>query len=157
MATIYEQIGGQAAVEAAVDIFYRKVLTDDRVSRFFDDVDMDRQSAKQKAFLTMVFGGPANYTGQDMRRGHLHLIARGMNDEHVDVVLELLGETLAELNVPADIIKQIAAVADSVRDDVLDRPTGSPRGTTPGSSRTPGAAPTPVSTGGCGPSCGCRH
>ena len=150
MSTIYEQVGGAAAVEAAVDIFYRKVLTDDRVSRFFDDVDMDRQSAKQKAFLTMVFGGPAQYTGQDMRRGHLHLIARGMTDEHVDVVLELLGQTLPELSVPAPLIAQIAAVANSVRDDVLDRPAGSPRGTTPGSSKTQPAAKTP-----CGPNCGC--
>jgi len=30
MATIYEQVGGAPAVEAAVDVFYRKVLTDDR-------------------------------------------------------------------------------------------------------------------------------
>ena len=106
MATIYEQIGGAPAVEAAVDIFYRKVLTDDRVSRFFDDVDMDRQSAKQKAFLTMVFGGPANYSGLDMRRGHLHLIARGMDDSHVDTVIELLGQTLTELGVPAATLHQ---------------------------------------------------
>lgn len=151
MATIYEQLGGAPAVEAAVDIFYRKVLTDERVSRFFDDIDMDVQSAKQKAFLTMVFGGPASYTGQDMRRGHLHLIARGMNDEHVDVVLELLGETLSELNVPAPLIAQVAAVANSVRDDVLDRPTGSPRGTQPGSSKTAPAG----KSGGCGDGCGC--
>jgi hemoglobin len=150
MSTIYEQVGGSAAVEAAVDIFYRKVLTDDRVSRFFDDVDMDVQSAKQKAFLTMVFGGPANYSGQDMRRGHLHLIARGMTDEHVDVVIELLGQTLTELAVSPAIIAQIAAVANSVRDDVLDRPAGSPRGTKPGSSNTAPAPRTP-----CGPGCGC--
>jgi hemoglobin len=153
--TVYEQIGGAAAVEAAVDLFYRKVLTDDRVARFFDDVDMDRQSAKQKAFLTMVLGGPANYSGLDMRRGHLHLIARGMNDEHVDVVIGLLGETLAELGVPAALIGQVAAVAESVRDDVLDRPKGSPKGTQPGSSRTPAAAPV-APTGGCGAGCGCR-
>src|SRR3954463_8926996 len=99
MSTLYEQIGGEPAVDAAVESFYRKVLTDDRISRFFDDIDMDRQSAKQKAFLTMVLGGPARYTGQDMRRGHLHLIARGMNDQHVDIVIELLGKTLAELGV----------------------------------------------------------
>lgn len=135
--SIYEQIGGEEAVDAAVDLFYRKVLADESVARFFDDVDMDRQAAKQKAFLTMVFGGPAHYTGQDMRRGHLHLIARGMNDEHVDVVVELIGETLAELGVGQDLIGQVAAVANSVRDDVLDRPAGSPRGTTPGSSHTP--------------------
>ena len=59
--------GGAPSVDAAVDIFYRKVLSDDRISRFFDDVDMDRQAAKQKAFLTMVLGGPASYTGLDMR------------------------------------------------------------------------------------------
>src|SRR4051794_2969089 len=110
MSTLYEQIGGEPAVDAAVESFYRKVLTDDRVSRFFDDVDMDRQSAKQKAFLTMVFGGPANYSGLDMRRGHLHLIERGMDDSHVDVVIELLGQTLAELGVPGDLIGQVAAV-----------------------------------------------
>ena len=155
MSTLYEQIGGEPAVDAAVESFYRKVLTDDRVSRFFDDVDMDRQSAKQKAFLTMVLGGPAHYTGQDMRRGHLHLIARGMNDDHVDTVIELLGQTLTELNVPTEIINQIAAVANSVRDDVLDRPNGSPRGTKPGSSNTPAVAPLP--TGGCGSGCGCHN
>ena len=85
----------------------------------------------------MVFGGPANYSGLDMRKGHLHLIARGMDDSHVDTVIELLGQTLTELGVKQELIAQIAAVANSVRDDVLDRPKGSPRGTKPGSSKTP--------------------
>src|SRR5215471_17762639 len=56
MSTLFERLGGAPAVDAAVDIFYRKVLTDDRISHFFEDVDMDRQAAKQKAFLTMVMG-----------------------------------------------------------------------------------------------------
>jgi hemoglobin len=138
--SIYEQIGGEAAVDAAVDKFYRKVLVDERISRFFDDVDMDRQAAKQKAFLTMVLGGPAHYTGLDMRQGHLQLIERGLDDSHVDAVIELLGETLAELGVPAETIGTIAAVAESARNDVLDRPADSPRGVKPGSSHTPRAA-----------------
>ena len=122
MATLYEQLGGEAAIEQAVDIFYRKVLTDDRISEFFDDVDMERQSAKQKAFLTMVLGGPAHYTGLDMRKGHLHLVQRGLNDSHVDAVIELLGQTLAELGVTSEQIQQVADIANSVRDDVLNRP-----------------------------------
>ena len=36
--SLFERLGGQNAVNAAVDIFYRKMLTDDRVSYFFDDV-----------------------------------------------------------------------------------------------------------------------
>src|SRR5580698_8872833 len=117
--TLYEQIGGEAAVDAAVDAFYRKVLADDRISRFFDGVDMDRQAAKQKAFLTMAFGGPHNYSGADMRRGHAHLVARGLNDSHFDAVVELLGQTLADLNVAPALIAQVAAIAESTRKDVL--------------------------------------
>ena len=119
--SLYEKLGGAAAVDAAVDIFYRKVLTDDRISRFFEDVDMDRQAAKQKAFLTMAFGGPNNYSGLDMRKGHAHLVARGLNDSHVDAVIENLGSTLKELGVPDDLIAQVAAIANSVRNDVLSR------------------------------------
>ena len=122
MATLYEELGGEPAVEAAVDIFYRKVLVDDRISRFFDDIDMDVQAANQKAFLTLVLGGPASYSGRDMRQGHLRLVERGLNDSHVDAVIELLGQTLAELGVSGEKIGKVAAIANSVRDDVLNRP-----------------------------------
>jgi hemoglobin len=119
MATLYEQLGGAAALDAAVDIFYRKMLGDDRVSAFFDHVDMDQQAAKQKAFLTMVLGGPNSYTGRDMRTAHKRLA--GLNDGHVDVVIEHLGATLKELGVTDDKIAEVAALANSVRNDVLNR------------------------------------
>lgn len=118
---LFEQLGGAAAVEAAVDNFYRKVLADDRVSRFFEGVDMDKQRAKQKAFLSMAFGGPHNYTGKDMRHGHAHLVAMGLNDSHVDAIIELLGGTLKEMGVADNLISQVAAIAESTRNDVLGR------------------------------------
>jgi hemoglobin len=119
--TLYEKLGGEPAVNAAVDIFYRKVLADDRIKQFFEGVDMERQAAKQKAFLTMAFGGPNKYTGEDMRRGHAHLVAKGLNDSHFDAVMENLGATLQELNVPGELIAQCAAIAESTRNDVLGR------------------------------------
>jgi len=119
--TLFDKIGGEAAVNAAVDIFYRKVLADDRINSFFDGVDMDKQAAKQKAFLTMAFGGPNNYTGEDMRRGHAHLVDRGLNDSHFDAVMENLGATLSELNVPEELITEAASIAESTRNDVLGR------------------------------------
>lgn len=119
--TLFERIGGQDAVNAAVDIFYRKVLSDERVNYFFDGVDMEKQINKQKGFLTMVFGGPNNYSGKDMREGHRHLVKKGLNDSHVDAIIELLGGTLKELGVADADITEVAAIANSVRDDVLDR------------------------------------
>ena len=119
--SLYEEIGGDGAVNAAVDIFYRKVLKDDRIKRFFDDVDMEKQAAKQKAFLTMAFGGPNNYTGLDMRKGHEHLVKRGLNDTHFDAVVEDLAATLKELNVSENLISQVAALCETTRNDVLGR------------------------------------
>lgn len=119
--SLYEQLGGEAAVNAAVDIFYRKVLKDDRIKHFFTGVDMQRQAAKQKAFLTMAFGGPNKYTGADMRKAHAHLVAKGMNDTHFNAVMENLGATLTELKVPGELIAQAAGIAESVRGDVLGK------------------------------------
>src|SRR3712207_942535 len=89
--SLYEQIGGEPAMGAAVELFYRRVLSDDRISHFFEDVDMERQAAKQKAFLTMVCGGPSAYSGKDMRKGHAHLVKQGLNDTHFNAVAEKIG------------------------------------------------------------------
>ena len=121
MATLYERLGGASGIDTAVDIFYRKVLSDPRINRFFETVDMDGQRAKQKAFLTMAFGGPNSYTGKDMREGHKKLVANGLNDSHVDAVLEDLGATLSELGVAEADIKEVTDLANSVRSDVLNR------------------------------------
>ena len=119
--TLYERIGGEPAVNAAVDIFYRKVLNDYRINRFFDGVDMEKQAAKQKAFLTMAFGGPHSYTGEDMRKGHAHLVKMGLDDSHFDAVVENLGATLIELDVPKKLIDEVVAICETTRNDVLGR------------------------------------
>lgn len=119
--SLYDQIGGQAAVDAAVELFYRKVLEDYRINRFFNNTNMEAQLAKQKAFFTMAFGGPNNYTGNDMRTAHARLVSMGLDDSHFDAVMEHLGATLVELNVPAELIGQAAAIAESVRNDVLGK------------------------------------
>ncbi|MDX8392756.1 MAG: group 1 truncated hemoglobin [Mariprofundaceae bacterium] len=121
MSTVYEQLGGDAAINAAVDIFYRKVLGDHYVKRFFEGVDMEKQAAKQKGFLTMVTGGPNNYTGKDMREGHKHLVEMGLNDAHVDHIICHLRSTLSELGVTQKLIDTVIGVAESTRDDVLNR------------------------------------
>lgn len=121
MPSLYDRIGGDAAVNAAVEVFYRKVLKDDRLKGFFDDVDMDRQLAKQKAFLTMAFGGPANYSGKDLRSGHAHLLKRGLNDSHFDAVAQRLQETLQELGVGQAEISEVMSIAGSTRNDVLSK------------------------------------
>jgi len=40
MAAIFDEIGGEPAVSAAVEIFYGKVLDDPSLAGYFDRVDM---------------------------------------------------------------------------------------------------------------------
>ena len=104
-----------------MDLFYRKVLADDRIKSFFDGINMDRQIAKQKEFLSITFDGPNSYKGADMRRGHQKVVAKGLNDSHFDAVIELLGASLQELGVENALIAEVAAIAESVRGEVLNR------------------------------------
>ena len=85
---------------------------------------MERQAKKQKAFLAFAFGGPNNYTGKKLSDGHAHLRERGLNDMHVDAIIEILGATLKEFDVPDEKIIEAASVLESGRDAVLGRAEG---------------------------------
>ncbi len=119
--SLFEQLGGEAAVDAAVEVFYKKVLEDHRIYRFFDNVDMEIQAAKQKAFLTMAFGGPSHYSGKDLRAGHAKLVKMGLDDSHFNAVLENLEATLIELGVEKELVEQVNALAETTRHDVLGK------------------------------------
>lgn len=121
MASLYERLGGEVAIDQVVEIFYRKVLGDGRIQHFFDGVEMAQQTARQKVFLSMIFGGPNHYSGRGMREGHRSLVVQGLNDSHIDVIVELLGATLRELGVGEPDIQEMALMVNHVRDDVLNR------------------------------------
>jgi len=117
--SLYQKLGGKAAINAAVDAFYVKVLADDRVKHFFDDVSMDKQRRKQKEFLSAAFGGPLPWTGKDMRKAHDGM---GLTEEHFNAIAENLVNTLKDLKISQDLIDQVVAVALTTKDDVLGRP-----------------------------------
>ncbi len=112
MATLFEKLGGAAAVDLAVDLFYKRVLEDDRIKHFFENTDMAKQQSHQKAFLTYAFGGTDKYDGRFMRESHKELVEKqGLNASHFDAVAEDLMITLKEMGVPDDLLAEVAAVA----------------------------------------------
>jgi hemoglobin len=56
-----------------------------------------------------------------MKNAHARLVDKGLNDTHVDAVVDHLGGTLKELGVSDDLVGEVAGVAESVRDQVLGR------------------------------------
>ncbi|OQW91618.1 MAG: group 1 truncated hemoglobin [Beggiatoa sp. IS2] len=120
--TLFEKLGGESAVNIAVDIFYNRILADDRIKHFFANTDMEKQRHHQKRFLTYVFGGSNQYDGKNMRAAHSRLVKeKGLNDNHFDIVVGHLGGTLLGLGVAEDLVKEVARIAETVRNDVLNR------------------------------------
>lgn len=143
-ATLFEKLGGVPAVSTAVDVFYRKVMRDARINYFFFGVNLTEQAEKQKAFLTMAFGGPHQYTGRDMQKSHAKLVSMGMNDRHFDIVVEHLTDTLRELGIQESLVEEVAQIAESTREDVMGRSAA----TQSARVRAPQAAPKPATAAG---------
>ena len=116
--SIYHRLGGQAAIDAAVELFYVKVLADESVNHFFDDVNMNKQRAKQKAFLAAAFGGPVPYEGKDLRKAHASL---DLKESDFNAIAGHLQATLKELKIDDKLISEVMAVAASTKDEVLNR------------------------------------
>ena len=122
--SLYDRIGGDAAIDIVLDRFYRKILMDNSIRHFFDDINMSAQLEKQKIFLKMAFGGLGKehpFKGDNLRESHRRLVAKGLNDSHFDRVLKHLKDTLYELDVPEHEINNMMETLESTRDDVLDR------------------------------------
>ncbi|MGZ3417166.1 MAG: group I truncated hemoglobin [Polyangiales bacterium] len=119
MATLYERLGGEAAVEAAVVRFYDKIMADPALAPFFEHLDMSAQIRKQIAFMTMAFGGPNKYSGRDLRTAHQKLVERGLGGAHFASVAHHLRTTLEELQVDRVAIDEVLGIVGTTRRDVL--------------------------------------
>ncbi|CAN7463356.1 group 1 truncated hemoglobin [Trinickia sp. LjRoot230] len=121
MTSLFDKLGGDAALDIAVDKFYVRVLADKRINHFFHGVDMPRLRQHQKAFLAFAFGGSSGYDSRGLRFAHGRLADLGLNDSHFDAVIENLSMTLSELGIRNELIDEVKLVAESVRLDVLNR------------------------------------
>jgi len=117
MTGIYDAIGGRAAVAAAVDLFYEKVLADPTLAPYFEGIDMDHLRAHQRAFLTVALGGPETYEGKGMADAHR---GRDITDAAFDRVATHLSSTLTELGVDDDTVGAIIGQIAGLRGDVVE-------------------------------------
>src|SRR5262249_2034769 len=111
--------GDRHELKLATTAFYKKVPADKLLSPYFTGVNMERQAGMLAEFLAMAFGGPHAYTGRDLRTTHQHL--GELADAHFDRVLEYLAEALREAGLSEADIITAGAVAETVRDQVLNR------------------------------------
>ena len=119
--TLYERLGGKEAVTVVVDEFYKRVLSDEKLKRFFNETNMEKQRRMQTTFLTYAFGGDVEYRGRSMEKAHEKARREGLTEEHFNLVANHLVDTLKHFKVKQADIDDVVKVALSVKEDIVGK------------------------------------
>jgi hemoglobin len=114
--SIYEAIGGRAALTAAVDVFYRRLLADPQLSPFFPGGVGARHRAFLVTALGEALGGPERYRGPDLAGAHRGL---GITDAQFNQTAGHLSAALDELAVPRSLADQVIGIVAGLRPVVV--------------------------------------
>lgn len=118
--SIFERLGQEQGIRAAVDDFYERVVGDPQLARYFDGVDMRTLRGHQTALLVQVTGGPAGYAGRDLAAAHAQL---DITPEDFDRVVQHLVGTLTSFGVSQEDIAAVEEVLTAQRDAIVTVPT----------------------------------
>jgi hemoglobin len=119
--SLYDDLGGAAAVTAALDKFYPKVLADPRTSPFFKGVNIEGLKKRISPFMAMALGGPSDYHGPTLRQTHARMASNGLDDGVFDAFLGHFEDVMKELGVPAAKIAEVMPIFHGARNDILNR------------------------------------
>ena len=100
--TLYQRLGGYDVVAAIFDNFGSRIAGDPELTIFLTDIDEEMGKRGREIALDQLCdltGGPCVYTGRDVKMVHKGL---GITDQHWQLVLEHMGETLDEMNIDND-------------------------------------------------------
>jgi len=120
--SLYDLVGGDQAIHSLVGALYFYMLNDERISRFFDGIEVPVLLRHQKEFLKFLFGGEDGYSGRSMREAHRSLVEKqGLSDSHFDALVETAANVLRDLGYSNALVVMAVTRIESLRNDVLGR------------------------------------
>ena len=115
--SLYDRLGGGAAITAVVDDFVARCAGDTRINSKFARTDVPRLKAMLVEQVTAATGGPVQYTGRSMADTH-----RGMQVTagEFDALVEDLVATLNQFAVPDAEQGQLLSILGPLRSDIVE-------------------------------------
>lgn len=110
--SIFDKYGGFSTVSRIVLRLYDRLLEDDDIGPFFDDVDLPRLIDHQTKFVSSLMGGPASFSDDHLVRAHARFDIR---DAHFDRLEALVVETLEEFSLETTDIETVVAAFEARR------------------------------------------
>jgi hemoglobin len=116
--SLYQRLGGHAAIVAVVDDFTANVGADARINKYFAASDMTRLKAKLVEQIGEATGGPEKYTGKSMKEVHANM---GVSDADFNALVEDLVKTLNKFKVPAKEQGELLTILGSLKPDIVTK------------------------------------
>lgn len=116
--SLYDRLGGSAAIVAVVENFNARVMADASLAKYFTKTDMPSYKATWADFLCEATGGPCIYQGRSMIDVHTRLY---ITKQEFDRAVELLVATLSELRVPAPETNEVLSLLGPLEGDIVGR------------------------------------
>ncbi|MEZ5557817.1 MAG: hypothetical protein R3E86_04640 [Pseudomonadales bacterium] len=120
---LIQRMGGPAVIDRLVDELYAEVLLDDRIADFFSGCSVARLAERQRRFLLALLQGPELPADLDLAAAHAPLVARGLNDSHIDALLELMERALAAIGADTSVSTLLLQRLERFRQVVLGVPS----------------------------------
>ena len=124
--SLYDRLGGKAAISAVVDSFVARVAADARINKKFARSDVNRVKAMLVDQICAQTGGPCTYLGRSMKEAHTNM---GVTDGEFNALVEDLVTTLKSFNVPDKEQNELLAALGTMKGDIVEVPgeaTGTP-------------------------------
>jgi hemoglobin len=116
--SLYDRLGGEAAIKAVVDEFVANVAADTRINKWFANADIDKLKGNLVNQIGQASGGPQVYTGRDMKTAHAGM---GIDDPAFDALVEDLVKALDKFSVPQQEKDELLAVLGPMRSDIVEK------------------------------------
>jgi hemoglobin len=116
--TLFDRLGGMAAIEAVIDDFLGNVLADDRINKRFAETDAADLRQKLIDQVCEAAGGPCKYTGEDMVEAHKDM---NVTDAEFDALVEDLVRSLDAKGVGSSEKNELLGVLGPMRSDIVGK------------------------------------
>jgi hemoglobin len=116
--TLYDQLGGQAAVEKLVDALISEIHGDKRINHLFTNTDIPYFRARLIEQLCQGTGGPCKYTGLTMEEAHSGL---KITSKEFDQFVEDLNRAMANAGLNKQQQGRLLAVLGPMKPQVINQ------------------------------------
>ena len=116
--TLYDRLGGKAAITAVVDDFVGNVAADKRINGYFAKADVPRLKTNLVDQICQATGGPCVYQGKDMRTAHKGM---GISDADFNALVEDLVKSLDKFNVPAKEKGELLGILGPLKPQIVNQ------------------------------------